>query len=96
MSVITLHDGYGNVIAAERFTQKRVVSVKLEEHFIQIIDEFWQRHGYENRSQFIREAIVWYMNLIRAIERGLCVCDCNKKGAKKLEDVLYEAVTSLD
>ena len=71
--------------------RKRVVSVKLEETLVEMLDDLWRSLGYQNRSEFIREAIVWYMAAVRAIARGLCVCDCSQPGARRIEDALPEA-----
>jgi len=40
---------------------KKVVSVKLDVELIEQLDRCWRRHGYRSRSEFIREAILFYM-----------------------------------
>jgi Arc/MetJ-type ribon-helix-helix transcriptional regulator len=42
---------------------KRVVSVKLEVELIEEIDRVWRLLGYNSRSDFIREAILYYMQI---------------------------------
>jgi len=42
---------------------KRVVSVKLEVELIEEIDRVWRMLGYNSRSDFIREAILYYMQI---------------------------------
>jgi len=40
---------------------KKVVSVKLDVELIEQLDKCWRRHGYRSRSEFIREAILFYI-----------------------------------
>ncbi len=42
---------------------KRVVSVKLEVELIEEMDRLWRLLGYNSRSDFIREAILYYMQI---------------------------------
>jgi Arc/MetJ-type ribon-helix-helix transcriptional regulator len=44
---------------------KKVVSVKLEVEIIDEMDKLWRTLGYSSRSDFIREAILAYMQLLR-------------------------------
>lgn len=43
---------------------KKVVSVKLEVDLIEEMDRVWRALGYNNRSDFIREAILYYMQVV--------------------------------
>ena len=43
---------------------KKVVSVKLEVDIIEEIDRIWRSLGYASRSEFIREAILYYMQVV--------------------------------
>ncbi len=43
---------------------KRVVSIKLEIDLIEEIDRLWRSLGYTSRSEFIREAIIYYMQIV--------------------------------
>ncbi len=54
---------------------KRVVSIKLEIDLIEEIDRLWRRLGYTSRSEFIREAIIYYMQIVtlRNREKELAV-----------------------
>ena len=38
-------------------TKTKNVNVKMEEKFVEIIDEYVEEKGYKNRSEFIRDAI---------------------------------------
>ncbi len=42
---------------------KKVVSIKLEVDLIAEIDRLWPKLGYRSRSDFIREAILYYMQI---------------------------------
>ena len=70
----------------------RVVSVKIDEYLLRIVDDVWKTLGYASRSEFIREAIVWYLHAIRVSSSGrtICVCPCSAKGAKPLDRLLDE------
>ena len=46
--------------------RKQVVSFKVDELFLLEIDRFVAEYGFKNRSDFIREAIVFYMNWLRS------------------------------
>ncbi|AEM39348.1 hypothetical protein Pyrfu_1490 [Pyrolobus fumarii 1A] len=74
--------------------RKKVVSVKMESSLVEELDRVWQELGYTSRSQFIREAIVYYMVVARAVKDGnLCLCECNTTpNARRLEDVLAEKI----
>jgi len=50
---------------------KKVVSFKLDVDIIAKIDEVWPRLGYRSRSQFLREAVLFYLQYIQTnfIER---------------------------
>ncbi|ABM81092.1 ribbon-helix-helix domain-containing protein [Hyperthermus butylicus] len=45
---------------------KKVVSVKLEVEIIEELDRTWRALGYTSRSEFIREAILYYMQVVQA------------------------------
>lgn len=47
---------------------KKVVSVKLDADLIAEIDRLWRKHGYQSRSDFIREAILCYIQLLSSRE----------------------------
>ena len=99
MAVLADENGNWKHITSNAFelpavSRKRVVSVKLEETLLALLDEVWRSLGYQNRSQFIREAIVWYMMIVRSANRGLCICECDKPGAKRIEEVLAEETES--
>ena len=49
---------------------KRVVSVKLDVDLIEYIDSILPRYGYSNRSEFIREAIMFYLAYLELRERS--------------------------
>jgi len=44
---------------------KKVVSVKLDVDIIEELDKLWRRLGYNSRSEFIREAILFYMQYVQ-------------------------------
>ncbi|MET1128953.1 MAG: ribbon-helix-helix domain-containing protein [Thermoproteota archaeon] len=44
---------------------KKVVSVKLEVEIVDEMDKLWRALGYSSRSDFIREAILAYMQLLK-------------------------------
>ena len=46
---------------------KRVVSIKLEIDLIEEIDRLWRSLGYTSRSEFIREAILYYMQVAKQL-----------------------------
>ena len=76
-------------------SRKKVVSVKMEETLIYELDRLWRSLGYQSRSEFIREAIVYYMMIVRAVRQsGLCLCECSRPGAKSLEDILAESISA--
>ncbi len=72
--------------------RKKVVSVKIEERLLEEIDDTWRALGYGSRSEFIREAVIYYMLVRRALAAtNLCLCDCRENpNAKRIEDVLME------
>ncbi len=75
-------------------SRKKVVSVKMEETLIYELDRLWRQLGYSSRSEFIREAIVYYMMIVRAVRQsGLCLCERSSPGARSLEDILAESVS---
>ena len=80
--------GSSSIFELPAVSRKRVVSVKLEETLLAMLDEVWRSFGYQNRSQFIREAIIWYMMMVRSAKKGLCLCDCSQPGARKPEEVM--------
>jgi|GEM_PF-6077396 len=44
---------------------KKVVSFKLDVDIIAQIDEVWPRLGYRSRSQFLREAVLFYLQYVQ-------------------------------
>lgn len=44
---------------------KKVVSVKLDVDIIEELDKLWKKLGYNSRSEFIREAILFYMQYVQ-------------------------------
>jgi len=44
---------------------KKVVSVKLDVDIIEELDRLWRKLGYNSRSEFIREAILFYMQYVQ-------------------------------
>jgi metal-responsive CopG/Arc/MetJ family transcriptional regulator len=44
---------------------KKVVSFKLDVDIISQIDELWPRLGYRSRSQFLREAVLFYVQYVQ-------------------------------
>ncbi len=73
-------------------SRKKVVSVKIEERLLEEIDRAWRELGYGSRSEFIREAVIYYMLVRRAMNAtNLCLCSCDESpNAKRVEDVLAE------
>lgn len=49
---------------------KKVVSIKLEYDIINEIDEVWRKLGYRSRSEFIREAILYYIQLAPMLHKN--------------------------
>jgi metal-responsive CopG/Arc/MetJ family transcriptional regulator len=43
---------------------KKVVSIKLEVDLLEEIDRLWRSLGYTSRSEFIREALIYYMQVV--------------------------------
>jgi len=52
-----------NIIIVSPGSPKKVVSIKLEVDIIREIDEVWKKLGYSSRSEFIREAILYYAQI---------------------------------
>ena len=50
---------------------KKVVSIKLDVDLINEIDRVWQRLGYSSRSEFIREAILYYLQHVTLLNQQL-------------------------
>ena len=73
MTTIDFFDGHGEHIATIHVRHTRVLSVKVDENLLREIDELVRELGYENRSVFIREALVFYLNLKRGLK---CRCEC--------------------
>ncbi|BEP17644.1 hypothetical protein PYJP_09960 [Pyrofollis japonicus] len=46
---------------------KKVVSIKLEVDLLEEIDRLWRSLGYTSRSEFIREALIYYMQVVSSI-----------------------------
>ncbi|HWQ17634.1 MAG TPA: ribbon-helix-helix domain-containing protein [Sulfolobales archaeon] len=47
----------------------RIVSIKLEQGTLRMLDDAWKKAGYRSRSDFIRDAIKIYMELLEEIAR---------------------------
>jgi len=54
----------GNVFDVPVSPPKKVVSIKLEVDIIEEMDRIWRSLGYASRSEFIREAILYYMQVV--------------------------------
>jgi Arc/MetJ-type ribon-helix-helix transcriptional regulator len=48
---------------------KKVISIKLDADLIDIMDSVWKRYGYSSRSEFIREAILFFIAFLGQHER---------------------------
>lgn len=44
---------------------QKIVSIKLDQRLLEHIDEMWRKAGYRSRSDFIREAIKAYMEMLQ-------------------------------
>lgn len=49
-----------NIIEVE-VPMTKVVTVKLDYDLLQVIDRLWKTLGYSNRSEFIRDALSYYL-----------------------------------
>jgi Arc/MetJ-type ribon-helix-helix transcriptional regulator len=47
----------------------RIISIKLEQGTLRMLDDAWKKAGYRSRSDFIRDAIKIYMELLEEISR---------------------------
>lgn len=47
----------------------KVVSIKLPVDVIDLVDELWRKFGFKSRSEFIREAIIFYATMLEMMER---------------------------
>ncbi len=47
---------------------KKVVSVKIDVDLLHEIDKVWRELGYKSRSQFIIEAIIYYMQVVKSMK----------------------------
>ncbi len=68
---------------------KKVVSVKLDVEIIDEIDRVWRSLGYSNRSEFLREAILFYLQFVK--KRGAVSSAIHGRGPEAAE-ALAEAV----
>ncbi|RUM47354.1 MAG: hypothetical protein DSY37_02920 [Hyperthermus sp.] len=63
---------------------KKVVSFKLDVSLIEEIDRVWSMLGYSSRSEFIRDAVIYYMQVAVRLKNGYgdgrCRCDCPAPG----------------
>ncbi len=73
---------------------KRVVSVKLDIDTIELIDRIVQEYGYASRSEFIREAIYFYIAFLsrKGNKNKSRPVDFDESFLDKLEEVLEEAL----
>ncbi len=72
---------------------KKVVSVKLDVDIIEQMDKVWREYGYSSRSEFIREAILFYMMYLsqrKARKRAEADDDAVKEVIRELESLLDE------
>jgi len=63
---------------------KKVVSFKLDVDIIAQIDEVWPQLGYQSRSQFLREAVLFYLQYVQRVLREELLG--NDSGGLKTED----------
>lgn len=47
----------------------RIVSIKLEQGMLKQLDDAWKKAGYKSRSDFIRDAIKIYMELLEEVSK---------------------------
>jgi len=59
-------------------TPKKGICFKLEVDLINTIDEIWRERGFSSRSDFIREAIIWYIGFIQSQEEEASVEEVKK------------------
>ncbi len=50
---------------------KKVVSIKLEVELIHEIDAVWQKLGYRSRSEFLREAILYFLQVAPRLKASI-------------------------
>ncbi|NOZ88726.1 MAG: ribbon-helix-helix protein, CopG family [Crenarchaeota archaeon] len=50
---------------------KKVVSIKLEVELIHEIDAVWQKLGYRSRSEFLREAILYFLQVAPRLKASM-------------------------
>lgn len=60
-----------NVMVVITGSPKKVVSIKLDVDLINEIDRVWQKLGYSSRSEFIREAILYYLQHVTLFQQQL-------------------------
>jgi len=63
---------------------KKVVSVKLDIDIIEELDRLWKKLGYNSRSEFIREAILFYMQYVQEKLKARKTENTNKLAQQKL------------
>ncbi len=69
---------------------KKVVSVKLDVEIIDEIDRVWRSLGYSNRSEFLREAILFYLQFVK--RRGAAVSSAIQGRGPETIEALAEVV----
>ncbi len=47
----------------------RIISIKLEQGTLRMLDDIWKKAGYRSRSDFIRDAIKIYIELLEEIAK---------------------------
>lgn len=47
----------------------KVVSIKLPVDVIDLVDELWRKYGFRSRSEFIREAIIFYASVLEVVRK---------------------------
>jgi len=63
---------------------KKVVSVKLDVDIIEELDRLWKKLGYNSRSEFIREAILFYMQYVQEKLKARKIENTDKLAQQKL------------
>ncbi|HDD25865.1 MAG TPA: ribbon-helix-helix protein, CopG family [Acidilobales archaeon] len=58
--------GFGGRIVEVNAGNMRIMSVKLEIRALRKIDETWRKFGYRSRSDFIRDALRYFLNKLKS------------------------------
>lgn len=54
---------YGDNVFILPIESTRTITIKMEEDLVRRMDEFWKKHGYTSRSEFIRHAVSLCMEM---------------------------------